>query len=376
LFFRFVWHTPRSAEASFASFDIHFDGKVAWLYNLLVDLLKSTLKDSIAKAIEEAVSKAIDTTLDAALAKIPLSLKVGGGKSATNFDCAFSSASVVSVAGPPAVTVGVAELPLNSTDLTTGLACPFGAAQLPAPGTDGTSKMLSIAFDTAPLQCAAWVSATNKAFDAQYQNSTAPAGFPLPLYVGGWAQAVPGLAAKYPAAATPMAVNLTLAGAPVFQSTVAGGLEMIVGIGMPFSVLPAAAREGATGGSAPSLRGADFGVGVPVFTLNATATVDLEVSARNGSVVNGTMTGPVIAMNVTKLTLQLGEQWSGVGPVQLGELQLLIDVLAPLLQAGIDALFGPGIALPALGDISIVDPSVSYGAGYVVLSTDVSIGAL
>lgn len=362
-----------SAQASFASFDIHFDGKVAWLYNLLVDLLKSTLKDAIAKAIEEAVTKAIDTTLDVALAKLPATLDVGGGKSATAFDTLFASAQVVSLPGPPPATVGVATLPLNSTDVLSGQACPYSSAPLPAPGVGGTTKMISVAFDTAPLQCAAWVSANNRAFDARYTNATAPAGFPLPLYAGGWASSVPGLVAKFPAS-TPMGVNLTLDGSPVFQSTQADGLVMVVGIGMAFEVESAAAAELALRGAAGS---ASLGAGgTPVFTLNASASVDLEITARNGSVVNGTATGPVVAMNVTKLSLQLGEQWSGVGPVNLGPLQLLVDVLAPLLEAGIDALLGPGIALPALGGISVVSPEMDYGDGYVLLSTDISIGSL
>ena len=41
-------------------FTIHFDGKVAWLYNLFVSLFGSTIKTAIANGITSAVDKAID----------------------------------------------------------------------------------------------------------------------------------------------------------------------------------------------------------------------------------------------------------------------------------------------------------------------------
>jgi len=175
-----------------------------------------------------------------------------------------------------------------------------------------------------------------------------------------------------------MQMTMTLSGVPTFTSTSSSGLNMAVGFDMAFSVDSQQDAFVLPGVPTPTLRGVrgSLAGATPVFTLNASASVAMEITVRNGSAVNGTVSGPVVAMDVSSLALNLGEQSSNVGPIQLGALKLLVGVLAPLLKSAINSLMGGGIALPGLDGFEFVSPEVVYGDGYIIMDTDIHIGSI
>lgn len=70
-----------SSSVNVDSFKIHFDGKVGWLYNLLVGLFKGAIKKAVVGAVQKSLNTALAGSLNKAFAKLKTTQYLGGGKS-------------------------------------------------------------------------------------------------------------------------------------------------------------------------------------------------------------------------------------------------------------------------------------------------------
>ena len=115
--------------------------QVAWLLNLVTGLFKGKIKTAVQGAVAGAVSKAVTGKLDDALAKLPLSVHFGGGKSRVRIDTRCTDLTVRAGTAP---VLGVGNVfSVNNAVMNT--TCDAAVSRVPhlplvAPSTQGGER--------------------------------------------------------------------------------------------------------------------------------------------------------------------------------------------------------------------------------------------
>lgn len=328
--------TVKSSTCTFTSFDLTFSGKVSWLYDLLTGLFKDKLKDTIQTAIASALSKAVTVDLDGALAKLPLSLDVGGGKSRLHVDTRCTDQTVLT---SPSTALGIGNV-LGVGNGMTNATCPATVpiAKLPviAPTSGKASAMLQALVADAPINCALASDDVNGAlhFHMLAGNTSA------------WKLIIPKLSKLYPD--RPVRLDLTPMSVPNVSSVAGQGM---VG-SATFTTVQSVVLENGTLVFTDSLRlDIDFGFSLTVVTDPATG--------------NATLTG-----NASGVEIKASVLVSKIGPIPTLGLGLVSKLLGPAAEALLNSLLAKGVPLPvsAVG-IKLVEPQVEFFDHYFVIST-------
>lgn len=326
-----------SSTCAFASFDLTFSGKVSWLYDLLTGLFKDQLKTTIEKAVAGALSSAVTVNLDGALAKLPLSLGVGGGKSRLRVDTRCTDQTVLTT---PATALGIGNV-LGVGNGLTNATCPDTVliAKLPvlAPTGNGSSNaMLQALVADAPINCA---------LASDYANG-ALATHTLAGNTSAWRLIIPALHKLYPD--RPVRLDLKPMAAPNVSAVAGQGM---VGVAV-FQAVQSVVLENGTDVFTDSLRlDVDFGFTLAVVTDSASG--------------NATLTG-----NASGVTLAATVLVSDVGPIPKLGLGLVSKLLGPAAEALLNAVLAKGVPLPvAAFGVRLVEPAVEFYDRYFVVST-------
>lgn len=183
-------------------------------------------------------------------------------------------------------------------------------------------------------------STTNGVFSKVVTPATQPPNAILKLNTTSWALLIPELAQQYP----DMPMQLT--SSPTSPPSVAVSSAGMVG------TIPMNLNYGVI---------TSTGV-VPVFDLTSTFTVGLDVTigARNNT--------PVINLNVTTLSLELGVVSSQVGTINVIPIQGLLDTVLPFFRTLINDVIKNGIELPLLPGVQLLQPAVVFGDGYLAIA--------
>jgi len=318
-------------------FTIHFDGKVAWLYNLLVSLFGSTIKTSISNAITTAINKAIDVKLNDALAKIPSSVHLGGGKSEIDIGIFLSS---IGVGTTPLSYFAVSDAS-QYVDNKTMETCPHGpTATLPFVVDDPGDAMLQLLVADNCFTCVLWVASNNGALDF-----TLPAG-----NTSEWALLIPALAKDYPNHAVSIAMSPE--GEPDMRCTAEDGVVGTIVFHANSSVVdPASGNSTYT----HTLRFA-VSLGVEMF-----------IGPNNAS-------EPSFIGNVTGLQMNTTVEDSAIGHIAELPLGALSAIVGPVIRGATNKVLNAGLPIPAIGPIDISSSQVNaQHDGFFVLSGNMTL---
>merc|ERR1711871_587125 len=156
-----------SSTCSFGSFNIHFDHGASWLYNLLIDLFKGSVGKAIDNAVKSALTSAIDSDLNEALAKLPQSISIGGGKSEATLNTSLADVKAIG----PSFSIGDT---FSWSNPTTSEACPHATPYIPPYTPGAQDKMLQLLMADTSLSCPLWVQYNNHALNFVLDPTTMP----------------------------------------------------------------------------------------------------------------------------------------------------------------------------------------------------------
>lgn len=322
-----------SSSVDMSSFDIHFSGKVSWLYNFIVGLFKGTLKKAVDSAVNKEVSTVINDNANKALEAMKFNTHLGGGKSRADLNYALASVNASSSY------IAIGDM-LAITNNFTGTACPIAPAVLPVQNPVDPNNFVQILLASSFLNCFGWVSFDNDAVHERVDPSVVP-GL---LNSSAWAGIAPGLPKKV-GPNVPLAVYIDLLKAPGISSTTEGTVAA-ADLSLNFS---AVMKTGEQHTHRLGLH-VDFGLGVTVANVNDTATLEF---------------------NVTTLDLNVTAIDSEVGPIDVSQVNGFFETILPLVRDLLDAVLAKGVPLPgAPSGLGFVNPHVSQGEGYIAISTD------
>ena len=294
------------------------------------------------------------------LTRIPRSLHVGGGVSATNYTLAVSEFDVKGAGGGATAILGMSAL---AADSATHVPCPIPTLPMP-PLVTPEHYMLQAQLSPALLSCALWTAYENKALNAYYSKS-AQGAFPLPLDTKDWALFVPALTAKYPN--SPMDVNITFkSGAPPqLVASPSGGLTLHnLSTVFAFGVQSSADAGSLRGGGGVS-------AGTPVFALELTFDAGVDVSLVNEANPATGEVGPALKFAVTSLSIKYSVASSSIGSISTGGLQGLTNLLLPFVKDVINVVGDIGFPLPALGGLSFADSAIVIQQDALAINTNI-----
>lgn len=321
-----------TSTADFSDFTIHFSGKVAWLYNLIVDLFKNALKDAVNKAVSGAISNALDDSVNKALASLKMTTEIGGGKSRANLDYELVSVNATSSY------MAVADL-LGVTNNMTGAACPTQPKPLPSVSPVDPKSMIQIILADNFLDCFGWISFDNDAVHERIDHDALPGV----LNTTAWVASIPGLAKQYPD--MPMVMYMDLSAAPGYE-THASGTGGVLNLGLNFSVDTA-------------------GQEVHTHRLGFDATLGMAADIKS---VNDTST---LFFNLTTLAANVTALQSSVGPIDPSGLNTFLAIILPIVKDVLSGMLAKGIPLPGSPTgLGLINPHLTQGEGYIAVSAD------
>eukprot|EP00041_Stephanoeca_diplocostata_P014300 m.258840 g.258840 ORF g.258840 m.258840 type:complete len:496 (+) comp19652_c0_seq1:151-1638(+) len=330
-------------STTIGSFDIHFDGKVSWLYNLFTNLFENQIKDAISKAVSKALGSAVDVDLNKVLGKFPTAKTIGGGKSRLDVNTQLLDLRVsngTAADGGAYMTIG--DYFAIADNLTHALCPPAEdlTAVLPdvVPGAAASESMVQIMLSTRLFDCALWVPFHNGALDV----SNIPGG-----PTSAWLAILPTLPLKYPNAT--VRLDLTPSAQPLItaRANADGGLlSASLGYNINVSVVT-------------------NGTDVYAVTLRATAATGIELETvcnTNGSI---TLYG-----NVTTLDVNVTVVRSAVGFIDKVALELISKLVGPIVEKAVNSVLANGFTLPATKGIRLLNASTLIENGYIAIVTD------
>ena len=321
-----------SDNLTLGQFDVHFDGKVAWLYNLFVSAFHKEVMTAVVTAVNGAISGEVTKLADALLTNWPANITIGGGKSESTIEtglaCTHADTATFSLSDA-----------LEVKSHLTGKECPFVPKTLPftLPGA-ASSEMIQILVSDTVARCVFWVDYSNKVvFDL-------PAGT-----TKAWALLIPPLHTKYPNDNVSLAVSLETA--PVI---LLGPSQMYASLVLlaDSSVIDVVTKQV-----------------THTHTLRLELEAHLAVNIIKPSAIEKNISG-TLDFNVTSLATNATVASSDIGPIPPAGLKLFSAIFGPLCKGLVDKLLAGGIPLPALPPFELVDPIVTTYTGYLGIASN------
>eukprot|EP00697_Spironema_sp_BW2_P012238 gnl/Spiro4/2840_TR1392_c0_g3_i1.p1 gnl/Spiro4/2840_TR1392_c0_g3~~gnl/Spiro4/2840_TR1392_c0_g3_i1.p1 ORF type:complete len:375 (+),score=115.45 gnl/Spiro4/2840_TR1392_c0_g3_i1:222-1346(+) len=320
-----------SAMVNLGNLSINLHGGASWLYNLFVSLFNSKIEDAAERALHDAVVREMNSQVASALAKVPIVEPIDE----------YCEINYKLTAAP----VFAASTYLSSPHLgefywtANPTEAPFKPVALP---DLADAQMLQVFLSDFTVNSAGYAYWKASRLNFTLLPDKKPSWLPIELNTSSLQDLVPALYATYPNLL--MRVDGQLVAPPAARFTAAQGLQITAAALVDFQVvLPNSSV-------------------VSAFALNVGPTLEGTLA------VNGTMlTGVVTLLNAT-----LSLNSSSIGDVDADGLQALVNL--GLVQGVVPALnkFGAkGYPLPVMKDLQLVSPQISFGSGYVAVTSDV-----
>eukprot|EP01090_Pellita_catalonica_P021910 TRINITY_DN8330_c0_g1_i2.p1 TRINITY_DN8330_c0_g1~~TRINITY_DN8330_c0_g1_i2.p1 ORF type:complete len:476 (-),score=70.06 TRINITY_DN8330_c0_g1_i2:47-1474(-) len=319
-----------SVQTSIGTLDLHFSGSgLDFLLDLLKHLFSNKIKDSAENGVTNAVINGINGDLNKELDTLPLSVVVG---KVAELDFALTS-------NPEFATY--LKIPLKGEFYQTGhkVEAPYTPTKLPATPLNG--EMLQAVLGEYVLQTASYVFYKAGKMQIAIDNSMVPKSAPLNLNTTTWASIVPPLYQKYPGwamkavvtAKNPPSAKFTPKGADVFGE---GSIDMYV-------ITPSDGKL------------------IEVFRLGLNVTADGAAGIKNNY-----LTG-----NLSYINSGVWLEKSYIGNFDTTQLKSIIKFLTlVVILPYFNYYLEIGIPIPSIDGVDFVSPTVSFGDGYVYVSSD------
>jgi len=319
--------TLLGSAAAFDKIDIHFSGHWdSWLLNLLSGLFESTIKHTVNDAINGQLSTLVDSTLNGMMQHIPTVLPFGTGHDACTLDVGLLAVNAVT---NTYISMGNDFTVVNTA---TGVVCPF--VPVPLPVEVDSSRMVQLWVAQSPMDCALWVAYVNGGLTQHMQSNT-----------NQWTDIIPQLQTLYPNAVLNELIYAQ--SVPQFAFTPAG-VQLGLSLALNHSVVLADGSSKFT----DSL-GLEFSFGIKAW------------------VGPGSSTPSSLYANITETQLTFQVLATDIGTIDLGLLQLLVDIVVPIAVEMLNKYLNAGFPLPVSTGITLINPQVSFLSGYAGVAADI-----
>jgi hypothetical protein len=334
-----------SASLSIGSVDISLSGS-AW--DWLLNLFKSELEGAVRKALDSSFGATIEAFINedgnALLAGIPIEVPI---PVRAPYNVSQARFGFVSAPSASAALLGFA-VQGDVTPLNFSGDPPIAPPALPPFDSSAAAFMVEGRFSSYLLQSAVWTYWTQ----GLMAWAIPAAGMPLGLNASAaYALIAPGLAAAFPGGSVSLGISLSGLPSISISPLAAGGISAEAPLDLLFSVKPAS-------GGAPQA----------AFHLLAAAGFSLQVgvipdaSAPGSLVFNGTL---------SYLSASLSAGNSTVGPVSVGLLQALVDVVLPGLVAVLNGQLQAGFPLPPIPGVAFESATaLELQSGYALFAAN------
>eukprot|EP01088_Endostelium_zonatum_P010228 TRINITY_DN235_c0_g1_i1.p1 TRINITY_DN235_c0_g1~~TRINITY_DN235_c0_g1_i1.p1 ORF type:complete len:495 (-),score=103.57 TRINITY_DN235_c0_g1_i1:28-1470(-) len=326
--------SARSVGVEIGHIEMHFSGShLDFILNLLKGLFQGAIKDDIQKAMVSAITSEVNNNLNSQLSTLNTEVNINH---IALFDLSLVKPIIVS--NPNFIV-----FPQHGEFYQ--LSNPVESPYLPnpnLPASAATSQMLQMYVDQYVANSAAWVFWKLGKLVLPITANEVPSDSPIKLNTSTWEYVVPKMYSLYPnwlMQATVSAIAAPITTISPSNATVFARTSVLVEVINP--------KTGAL---------------TPVFTLglNLTGSATAKVVGNN------------IVANILGAKPSVGLISSNIGPINTVALSSIITYL---VESGIvpqvNAILAQGIPIPTLEGVHAVNPSLSFGTGYVFVSTDV-----
>ena len=331
--------TAKTSDCSASVGDVHvnFHGGSSWIYKVVDQIADfgGRLKDNFAPTFCKGVTDAINNQLNHAIESEPVVVKVDK----------WAEVNYALIQSPVYTNDSMATLHKGEFEaLSHPTEAPFSPPPLP-PITD-TAKMMYIWLSEYVVNTAGLVYHETGFLVYNITPDMVPKDVHIQLNTSSFRDLIPALYSKYPNMAMLLIVKTTKP--PQMQ------------------IHPKSANLTAIGE-----------VNVQVITPNNTVlsafTMGLTVYMNAYAWVHPNGTSQVISANITLLRFTFDLISSNIGNISLAELNQAVQLLVNLFVIPLANEYTQrGLEIPLVDGISFVDPSVSFGEGYVLVSSDVN----
>ncbi|KAJ5075245.1 bactericidal permeability-increasing bpi protein-related [Anaeramoeba ignava] len=320
-----------SAQCSIGKLDITLHGGASWLYNIIIDILKGPIKDLIASSLSSEFVTEINTLAPSLLDSIPIKIDIDqytslhfemlGQELTSEYIAAFNNAEFYDIANP-------VECPLPHHDL---------------PSTPKSEDyMAEVYLDEFAINSAFYAYNEEGRIDIIITNGEIPPYIPFQLNTSEFKDYIPNLYEKYPDLL--MTIEITPNVLPSISITEANEIDATLILNLNFSVVES---DNTT---------------IPVFTF--VCDIDADVDAY--------MDGETICGNLTLNTFTLVDTWTSIGPIDMNLFMPTLDMMVnAFVVPFLNGYLKTGFPIPTIDGVSFENSEVSYGDGYILISTDV-----
>ena len=326
-------------SASVGDAQVHFHGGSSWIYKV-VDAIADfggKLKDNFAPTFCKGVTDAINNQLNHAIESAPVIVKVDK----------WAEVNYALIQSPVYTNTSVATLHKGEFEsLSHPTEAPFSPPPLPPITESDTSKMMYIWLTEYVVNTAGLVYHETGFLAYNITPDKVPKDIPIQLNTSSFRGLIPVLYSKYP----DMAMLLTVKTTKPPQMQIYPKSANLTGVGE-----------------------VNVQVITPSKTVQSAFTMGLTVYMNAYAWVHPNGTTQVISANITLLRFTFDLVSSNIGNISLAELNQAVELLVNLFVIPAANVYGQrGLEIPLMDGISFVNPSVSFGEGYVLVSSDIN----
>lgn len=325
-------------SASVGNAQVNFHGGSSWIYKV-VDAIADfggMLKDNFAPTFCKGVTDGINNQLNHAIESMPVIIKVDK----------WAEVNYALIQSPVYTNTCVATLHKGEfQSLSHPTEAPFSPPPLPPITESDTSKMMYIWLTEYVVNTAGLVYHETGFLAYNITPDKVPKNLPIQLNTSSFRSLIPALYSKYPNMAMLLTVKTTKP--PQMQ------------------IYPESANLTCVGE-------VNVQVITPSKTVQSAFTMGLTVYMNAYAWVHPNGTNQVISANITLLRFTFDLISSNIGNISLAELNQAVQLLVNLFVIPAANVYGQrGLEIPLMDGISFTNPSVSFGEGYVLVSSDI-----
>ena len=324
-------------SASVGDAHVSFHGGSSWIYKV-VDAIADfagMLKDNFAPTFCKGISDAINNQLNHALETMPVIVKVDK----------WAEVNYALIQSPVYTNTSMATLHKGEFEsLAHPMEAPFSPP--PLPPISSTSKMMYIWLTEYVVNTAGLVYHETGFLAYNVTPDKVPKNVPIQLNTSSFKYLVPALYSKYPN--MPMLLTVKTTKPPQMQ------------------IYPKSANLTTIGE-------VNVQVIAPNKTVQSAFVMGLTVYMNAYAWVHPNGTKQVISANITLLRFTFDLISSNIGTISLTQLNQAVQLLVNLFVIPAANVYAQrGLEIPLVDGISFVNPSVSFGEGYLLVSSDIN----
>ncbi|ELR16783.1 LBP / BPI / CETP family, Cterminal domain containing protein [Acanthamoeba castellanii str. Neff] len=312
-----------SSQCSIGNLSVKEHGGPSWLYNFFLKVLHNAIKNAAEKAVGSAIQNLLNDGGNRALQTIPFTEQFAG----------IAEVDYSLVSGP---TFGPNYLTINSKGEFYYL-----PHKTPMPDEVNGDMMQIMLSDFVP-DSASFVFRESGKMTAFLKDKDLPSWSPIRLNTNSWAHILPQLPQKYPNMEMQAEIVTT---SPPTASFAPQGIQVAGPGQIIVSVLPAS------------------GSPVNVFALNIQLSTSAKVTVQNGR----------IYADLTYLNSPVTVAYSNVGTINVSLFDNIIKTLSTdAIVPFFNYYLSHGINIPTIKGVTLINPTIVYGQGYLAIATDIS----